>query len=169
MKHIKLFEQFITEGKSGQQLEALRKTRELTKVLKERQAELAAAEDKDKEYAMDRVDTVQRLLVNAQNYLELSNAAASAEYGYDNPGVIKLNIKHKLEWIKDRQEVAANIKAKLKSNQSDDTRMFASNLVGSASALKRNLETVENAIENATERVEALKQDLAQAKAKGVK
>ena len=160
MKHLQLFEQFINEA-SSQQRSANKEVKQLNSTLKERQSELANADSEDKTYAEDRVDTIERLLVHALSYQAIANLAAKADDAWDDQEVIKQMIKRQEDWIKDRQEVANQIKAKIKSKQFDDTRMFDTKLFGSESHLKNKLAITDENITNTKTRIERLEARLA--------
>tara|TARA_B110000208_G_scaffold187145_1_gene244736 strand:- start:772 stop:1254 length:483 start_codon:yes stop_codon:yes gene_type:complete len=160
MKHLQLFEQFINEA-SSQQRSANKEVKQLNSTLKTRQSELANAESEDKAYAEDRVDTIERLLVHALSYQVIANLAAKADDAWDDQEVIKQMIKRQEDWIKDRQEVANQIKAKIKSKQFDDTHMFSTKLFGSESYLKNKLAITDENITNTKTRIEKLEARLA--------
>ena len=160
MKHIKLFEQFINEA-SSQQRYANKEVKELQNILKTRQSELANAKPEDEAYAEDRVDTIERLLVHALSYQVIANLADKADDEWNDQEVIKQMIKRQEDWLEDRQEVADLIKAKIKSNQFDETRMFSTKLFGSKNELNTKLDVTEENITNTKERIEKLKARLA--------
>ena len=152
-------ESLVNEATSSQR-SANKEVKELNKILKERQSQLADAEPEDKAYCEDRVDSIQRELTHALDYQVIANMAAKTDDGLYDQEVMKELIKWHEDWIEDRQEVADQIKAVIKAKRFEK-RMFATKQHGSKNELQNKLDVTESTIEFEKTRIERLESKLA--------
>jgi hypothetical protein len=158
MKHIKLYEEFVNEAtKTIQQKFYDSQIKILTKSKKEWEQELKSTTEK--EYAQDRVDTVSRLLTYNTNLKNHADAAAASDLGYEDPKVMQMDLDAAIDFLADREELVKAIETKIKKGEYSNN-LVASNLIGSETDLKANLEEFKYSIKSLKTRIADLTKKL---------